>query len=231
MPERRFSDEETAAIFRVAAEGTDTNADAPSRLEGMSLVELQAIGREVGLAPDALARAAQLVEIRRGARTRRLLGLPIGVERRVNLGRKLSDEEWEHLVVELREVFHARGKTTAEGSLRQWTNGNLYVLLEPTPEGQRLRLGSVHGAAATSIRLGIVSLSVAAVLGVASFFGGDVGAASALLGGGLALLANGALRVPVWARLRGRQMEDLALRLAPAATEPGADAPERLTES
>ncbi len=220
MSERRFTDEETAAIFRVAAEGHEAGAEHASRLEGMTLAEVQAIGREVGLAPEALANAARLVDIRNSARTRRLLGLPIGVERRVNLGRKLSDDEWERLVVELREVFNARGRTRAEGSLRQWTNGNLYVLLEPTADGQRLRLGSLHGGATSSIRLGIALIASAAVLGIVSMVGGSFGqTVPGLIGGGLALTAIGALRVPGWARLRGRQMEDLAARLAPPARD------------
>lgn len=51
------------------------------------------------------------------AGSRTLLGLPIGVERRVNLGRRFSDDEWEQLVGELRDVFQARGRLRADGSL------------------------------------------------------------------------------------------------------------------
>src|ERR1041384_7029784 len=81
-------------------------------------------------------------------------GLPIGVERWVTLSRRLTDEEWERLVVELREVFKARGRTQSDGSLRQWPNGNLYALLEPVPGGQRLRVGSLNGAARARITAG-----------------------------------------------------------------------------
>jgi len=188
----------------------------------LSLADLQAIGREVGIAPDAVARAAQALEVRRNAVSRTLMGLPIGVERRVTLSRRLTDDEWEQLVGELREVFRARGRTRADGSLRQWTNGNLYVLLEPTATGQRIRLGSLHGGAAASIRLGLVGLGAAAILAVAGALGAQVGnAIPALLAGGAILIANGALRVPGWARLRARQMEDLAVRLSlPANSEP-----------
>jgi hypothetical protein len=217
MTERRYSDEEMAAIFGAAAEapGTLPPHASSSSNQGLTLADLQAIGREVGIAPDAVARAAQALEVRRNAVSRRLLGLPIGVERRVTLSRRMTDDEWEQLVGELRDVFHARGRTKAEGSLRQWTNGNLYVLLEPTATGQRIRLGSLHGGAAASIRLGLIGLGTAALLALASAFGADVGnAIPALLVGGAVLLANGALRVPGWARLRARQMEDLAVRLA-----------------
>jgi hypothetical protein len=217
MTERRYTEEETAAIFRAAAEGPSslTPATHAPADHGLTLGELQAIGREVGIAPDAVARAAQLLDVRISRASRNLIGLPIGVERRVTLTRRLSDDEWEQLVGELREVFKARGRTKSEGALRQWTNGNLYVLLEPTPNGQRIRLGSLHGGAAMSIRLGLTALVAAGAYAIARAFGADVGVAiPALFVGGAILLANGALRVPRWARLRARQMEEIAVRLA-----------------
>jgi len=193
MNERRYTEEETTAIFRVAAEGPSAPLRPVSPTDGLTLA------------------------VRQGGASRTLLGLPIGVERRVTLNRRLTTEEWEHLVVQLRDVFQARGRIKSEGSLRQWTNGNLYVLLEPTPTGDRLRLGSLHAGATASIRLGLVALGSLAFLGIANLFGGhvaDLGTLSGLLAGGLLLIANGALRLPGWARLRGRQMEDLAARLA-----------------
>jgi hypothetical protein len=200
MTERRYSDEETAAIFRAATEGPPPRSLQPSHNEGLTLADLQAIGRDVGIAPEAVRRAAQALEIRSTAVSRTLMGLPIGVERRVMLGRRLTDDEWDQLIGELRDVFNARGRTKSDGSLRQWTNGNLYVLLEPTATGHRIRMGSVHGGAAAAIRLGLVGLGTAAMLAVLSAFGAEVGSAiPALLAGGGVLLASGALRVPRWA--------------------------------
>ena len=228
MTERRYNDEETAAILRIAAETPEQGPKPAHAAEGFSLAELQAIAREVGIAPDAVTQAATALEVRSAGTTRRMLGLPIGVERRVMLNRKMTDDEWEQLVVELRDVFHARGRVRTEGSLRQWTNGNLYVLLEPTPSGHRLRLGSVHGGAAASIRLGLVAFLTGVGVTVASVFGADmVSTAIPLLLGGGALLANGALRVPGWARLRSNQMERLAAQLArPMLPPPGEPASE-----
>jgi hypothetical protein len=217
MTERRYTEQEITNIFHAAAEVPSTPLHDLSRADGMTLADLQAIGREVGISPEAVAHAAQTLEVRQGAEYRTLLGLPIGVERRVTLRRRLTDEEWEQLVVQLREVFKARGRTETKGSLRQWTNNNLYVLLEPTPTGDRLRLGSLHGGALTSIRLGLVNLGIIAVLATANLFGAhlaSVGTMAGLLAGGLVLFANGALRLPGWARLRAHQMEDLAVQLA-----------------
>jgi len=222
MSERRYTEEEVTTIFHAAAEGPSTPTHDRSLADGLTLADLQAIGREVGLSPEAVAHAAQALEVRRGAVSRKFLGLPIGVERRVALRRRLTDEEWERLVVQLRDVFKARGRTKSDGSLRQWTNGNLYVLLEPTPVGDRLRLGSLNGGASASLRLGLAALGATALLAIAGLLGGqatNLGTMVGLLAGGLALIANGALRLPGWARLRGRQMEDVAAQLSlPAGT-------------
>jgi hypothetical protein len=224
MTGRRYDDDDIAAIFAAAAENLrSTPQPAPSG-QGLTLADLQAIGREVGISPDAVAQAAQTIDVRRAAVSRTFLGLPIGVERAVTLNRRLTDEEWERLVVELREVFKARGSTRSDGSLRQWTNGNLYALFEPVAAGYRLRVGSLHGAARARITAGLAMLGVTATLALSSGISGHLGDALPgivlLLTAGLGMMASGALRLPRWARLRGRQMEALAARLALSAGSP-----------
>jgi hypothetical protein len=218
MAERRYNDKEIAAIFRAAAEAPQNQQPDVPADEGMTLVELQAIGREVGIPADAVAQAARSLDVRAGAAARTLLGLPIGVARTVNLNRRLTDDEWERLVVQLREVFNARGTTRAEGSLRQWTNGNLQVLLEPTESGHRLRFRTMHGAARASIGAGFAVLGVTATVAITSALGGYFGDAipgmALLLLAGVGMIASGAVRLPRWARLRERQMEALAAQVA-----------------
>src|SRR5215510_10440606 len=214
MPERRYTDTEIAAIFRAAADGPQPPAREVPRDEGLTLADLQTIGREVGIAPDAVAQAAHALDVRVGAQSRTFLGLPIGVSRTVNLNRRLTDEEWERLVVQLRDVFNARGRTRADGSLRQWTNGNLQVLLEPTATGHRLRFGTVHGAARGAIGAGFVTLGVSAVVAIVTALNGTFASAipgmTFLAAAGAGFIASGALRLPRWARIRGRQMDALA---------------------
>jgi len=218
MAERRYSDKEMAAIFRAAAEGPLSPQREVPPEEGLTLTDLQAIGREVGISPAAVAQAVQALDIRQGAAARTFLGLPIGVARTVNLNRRLTDQEWEQLVVQLRDVFNARGTTRSDGSLRQWTNGNLQVLLEPTETGHRLRFRTLHGAARASIGAGLAALGVTATVAVATAIAGHLGDAMAgivlLLATGVAMIVSGALRLPGWARLRGRQMDALAAQIA-----------------
>src|SRR6266404_442576 len=224
MAERRYNDKEIAAIFRAAAEeGPQSPQREVARDEGLTLVELQAIGSEVGIPSDAVAQAARAVDVRFGAASRTFLGLPIGVARTVNLNRRLTDEEWERLVVQLREVFNARGRTRSEGSLRQWTNGNLQVLLEPTETGHRLRFGTVHGAARAAIGAGFGVLGIAAIVAVSGAIWGTLGDAisgiALMAAAGVGMIVSGALRLPRWARLRERQMEALAARITFSKTE------------
>lgn len=218
MTERRYDDKEIAAIFRAATETSQTLQHDVPRDEGLTLADLQAIGREVGIGAEAVAQAAHALDVGLDARSRTFLGLPIGVSRTVNLNRRLSDQEWERLVVQLREVFNARGRTRSDGSLRQWTNGNLQVLLEPTETGHRLRFGTVHGAARASIGAGFAALGVTATVAIVSALGGFLPEAIQGIGFlgvvGLTMIASGALRLPRWARLRQRQMEVLAAQVA-----------------
>ena len=219
MAERRYNDKEMAAIFRAASEGPspDNKSDDVPADEGLTLTDLQAIGREVGIAPDAVAHAARALDTRVGAPARTFLGLRIGVARTVNLNRRLTDEEWERLVVQLREIFNARGRTRSDGSLRQWTNGNLQVLLEPTATGHRLRFGTLHGAASAAIVAGAATLGVGAVVAVVTAISGTFAEAmpglAFLFVAGVGFIATGALRLPRWARLRQKQMEALAAQV------------------
>src|SRR5690606_9954035 len=124
MTQRRYSEVEVAAIFQRAAEAPPPGAGAASAEHGLTLAELQEIGRDVGIPADAIALAAQTVDSAEPQTSRTFLGFPIGVSHSVPLARRLSDEEWERVVVDLRETFDARGNLTSHGSLRQWTNGN-----------------------------------------------------------------------------------------------------------
>lgn len=225
MTERRFNEAEVAAILEKAAEAQHTGARQLPSGEGMTLAELQAIGSEAGIDPRLVARAAHALDKGGRSTSRRFLGLPIGVGRTVDLGRKLSDDEWERLVVDLRETFDARGNIRQEGSFRQWTNGNLQALLEPTSTGHRLRIRTVKGDAVTWITGGLFSVGVSAAAYVAMALRG-IGDAGNMTGlaflslMGVMMFGAGALRLPGWARQRRQQMEEIAERLTPAAESP-----------
>ncbi|HEU0015412.1 MAG TPA: hypothetical protein VFQ45_17110 [Longimicrobium sp.] len=215
--ERRYSDEEVAEILEAAASGR-----ALSSPGGLSLAELQAIGGEVGIAPEQIAHAAAALDVRRTAMpARRHLGMPVTVGRIVELPRAPTDQEWEMLVAELRQTFGARGKDRSSGGLRAWTNGNLHAYVEPTPTGHRLRLGTTKGNAATLNGVGLFAILAGLVMLALQLATGDAlaptGAADALIALFVALLGAGALganalRLPGWAHEREQQMEYIAAR-------------------
>jgi hypothetical protein len=235
MSERRYNEAEVAAIFERAAEALEANPQELPSGEGMTLTDLQEIGQEVGFSSEQLARAAKAIELQGRPTSRDFLGLPIGVGLSIDLGRNLSNNEWERLVADLRETFDARGIVKSEGSLRHWANGNLHAFLEPTATGHRLRLRTVKGDARGMIigglgMLGFVTgtLMAAAVKGT---IGADVGflfSQAVLATGGVAMLGLGAFRLPSWARLRRRQMEDVAARIAVVASAPPGNDPQKM---
>jgi len=217
MDERRYSEEEVAEIFKQAAEAQQTARRQLPSGEGMTLTDLEGIGREVGIPPELVAQAARALDRSGTTEYPGLLGFRIRVGRTVDLGRRLTDEEWDRLVVDLRETFDARGTVRTDGSLRQWTNGNLQALLEPTTTGHRLRLKTTNGNARNFMAAGIASGGVLAGVFLASILSvGSVSMAEfipmALVGAGMFVL--GAVRLPSWARTRARQMEGVASRLA-----------------
>lgn len=228
MTDRRYSESEVAAIFQRA---TEAHVPSPGQLppaEGMTLAQLQDIGREVGIAPESLAQAVQTMELEGRVTSRSFLGLPIGVGLSVDLGRKLTDDEWDRVVVDLRETFDAKGKQSREGSFRQWTNGNLQALLEPSGAGHRIRLRTMKSDARGLIVGGLAMFGFATSAATLALMRsgmddrGLIMAIGTLAAMGIGMLASGAAPLRAWARLRGRQMEEVAARVATVASVPPA---------
>ena len=220
MAERRFNDAEVAAILERATTREEQGRQLVPAGSGLTLAQLQDIGREIGIAPDAIAESAELLDDARMSATRRFLGLPLGVERTVRLRHRLSDEEWEQLVVELREVFDVRGVVKQEGSLRQWTNGNLQAFLELKDNAQRLRLRTVKGNARPLMGLGLLAFTGASIgitTAVMTNVSHDVGlmtTLSVIAAGGAGTFVSTVLRLFPWARRRQEQMAEIAARVA-----------------
>ena len=212
--ERRYNDDEVAAIFEAASTTPATRHEEPASHHGLTLAELQAIGSEVGIAPEAIARAAASVEqLPPPLPRRRDLGMPVTAAHVVELPRALTDREWSLLVSDLREIFAARGTDSSRGEMRQWSNSNLHAVVEPTRNGWRLRLGTMKADGLALNRVSLMGLAMAAAMTVA--VGGNPGAWRGVImigaiGAG-ALMLN-AFRLPRWAKLREQQMQEVAHR-------------------
>lgn len=225
MAERRYTEDEAAMIFERAAEEQAAPRGQLAAGGGLTLRELQDIGREVGIPADLIASASRALDHPANQAPVRFLGVPIGVSRTVELGRRLTEEEWERLVVDLRETFDARGRVHAHGAFREWTNGNLQALLEPTEQGHRLRLRTTKGDARNWMTTGAVLLAIVPVLLMIALMSpqdtGLLAAITTLAASGAAMVVLPAIRLPGWAALRQQQMDEVAARLTAAcATNP-----------
>lgn len=231
MTQRRYSEDEVAAIFRTATE-TPEALRSPATSGGLTLPQLQEIGREVGLSEEAVARAAARLDQspivgrpQPAGITGRYFGMPIRVGTTVELKRRLSDVGWEQLVNDMRTTFDAHGRMEMEGSRRVWSGAGVSAELEPTDTGERFTIHMSKRSAPAWMWSAIVALNGAAVTfffplaGLSddvNFLRGSVG----LLAAGLAMFAYSARKLPGWARLHKQQVDGVITRLLAATAEP-----------
>lgn len=217
MTERRYEDDEVREIISLATTGDTRDLPLHAETSALTLAELQHIGQEVGIEPARVAEAAQKLDARgRAAPIRRSFGLPIGLSRVVDLPRAPTDREWEQLISEFRTAFGTPGQATTSGGLREWSQGDLHICVEPTEHGNQLRFSTLNELALVLNTLAVVMGGMSVLMGALAAAAGKSEKALVVLGlfGGIALAAFGTnlVRVPRWARERDRQMEALAER-------------------
>ena len=217
MTDRRYSDAEVAEIFRRATLVRSESLVPASMGDGMTLTQLEAVAEEAGIEPARIAAAARELDAP-SVITRRAVGVPVSVSRSVELPRRLTDAEWEFLVTRLRETFDAAGTLESHGTLRQWSNGNLRVYLEPGIKGHRVRFTSMNAG----MRARILGGAIAGVGGVGLAFLGAAFPATLLeavplasIVGflGLLVVASAAGLTKKWRDERRQQFEALAAEL------------------
>ncbi|QJR37683.1 hypothetical protein [Gemmatimonas groenlandica] len=81
MTTRRYEDDEVREIFSVASTGSTSDQTLLAESGGLTLDELQRIGREVGIDPTRVAHAAAQLDAR-GTPTpvKRAFGMPVGAQ-------------------------------------------------------------------------------------------------------------------------------------------------------
>lgn len=215
MTKRRYGDQEVREIFSLATAGDTRERALPGESAGMTLDEIQQIAQEVGIEPARVAQAAETLDARgKVAPIRRSFGLPVGVSRVVDLPRAPTDREWERLIAEFRTTFGAHGQAKTSGGLREWSQGNLHICVEPTARGEQLRLSTLKDDGIALNGLGVVFGGMATLMSALVAASGKPGKALVILGmfGGMALgaFAANVIRLPRWARERQRQMEAIA---------------------
>ncbi len=235
-PERRYNEQEIAAIFKQAAVDQESEQRNSVPNEGLTLAEIKQIGQEVGITPEYIARAAASVDQTIATPPpSTTLGFPVSVARTVDLPGAFSDDDWNRLVTDLHETFHVHGEVQHNGPFRQWRYGNIQVLVEPTESGHRLRLRTLSDALRGGLMgsLGLILMGLFFMLLVAAKgdFAVDLGKTlfvSMFSVVGLGGLGVTAYRLPRWREERGRQMEAIAARAVERATAQTVTTPQQI---
>lgn len=234
--ERLYSEAEVIEIFERATRDLK-GEHIPSAGAGMTLAQLQDIGAEVGIPQSRIASAAQSVTGLPATRPLpRTMGHPRRVEHVVALNRAPTDEEWERMVVDLREVFGAKGELDGQGNLRTWFHRRLHVHVEPDGDGYRIRLDDTNADVQGMVAAGISCLVAAGTFGLLlltrDVSGNELAVVSTIAGlmgaGGIGLLAQVRRSLPRWVRRRMAQFAGFGARtkeLLASGKETGTDDP------
>ena len=142
---RTFSENEARAVFARAAREQQAASDAGASDDGLTLDELQEIGRASGLDPAFVAAAAAGLRAAPAREAPTLLGMPTELKRTRVLPSPLSDAAWEQTVEALRAQFGGPGVTSQIGRVREWTSPprsgvssgyTIHVSVRPRADGQ-----------------------------------------------------------------------------------------------
>jgi hypothetical protein len=221
--ERRYTEDEIANIFANAAE-QGVARTRTSGSSGLTLPELQQIGSEVGLSPEAVADAAARLDNpavtwrHPAVITKHHFWLPVEAGKTIELPRRLSDQEWTQLVADLRTTFDARGRVEETANKREWRGGGAHAVLTHTDNGARFQLSSFRRQGIVMLWAAVVSFNVAAI----TFFIAAAGLSddvdilrtsvfSAIAGTGIVMTT--ALKLRAWARLARQQVDGVVARL------------------
>ena len=219
MPDRRYSEDEIASIFKQAAFEHKLSLGKVAHSQGLTLAEIQEIGKEAGIPSEFIDRAA--IEFDRDVVKhphKKTLGFPVSVGRTINLPGNFTNDDWDALVSDLNDTFHAQGEIRVEGSRRRWNVGNLQVLVEPADRGHRLRLQSLNETKRSTLLMSTIFIGMGIFFTLLIAAKGDfldlskiVFAASFGLIG-LGIFGYNAFQLPKWCAERSTQMDGLAKR-------------------
>lgn len=119
LEDRRFTDEEVREILDRAVRRLP--AGAPVRGEGLTLAELQDIGKEVGIEPARLEDAARAVTLARGNRPNGLLGGPTVLRFERTAKGRLAPEDTPEVLNVIRSTMGLQGEVDESHGSLEWS--------------------------------------------------------------------------------------------------------------
>lgn len=157
MSKRRYNEQQIGAILQRSGEiqaGLTPEVDS----HGLTLEELQKVASEVGIEPFVVEQAALEVDSTEVGARKGVASGPRVLDHTIDGA--ITDEQWEDMVIRLRQHSGKSGTSTLHGSTREWTSdsdmGSL-TLTAATRNGRtRFRLlGDTSGVSAVGWILGL----------------------------------------------------------------------------
>jgi hypothetical protein len=149
--ERRYSEKEFALILRKAFELGEPSS-ASGAIEGLSIEEIKAIAREVGLDPSLIERAAAALPAAGRGRMARLFGGPDSYQLRDSAPGEISEADFGQIVDAIREVMGHQGEATVTMGSLEWRTvaqvTQIYVTVSPRDGETATRVFADRGGAA-----------------------------------------------------------------------------------
>jgi len=115
-----YNSKEVQAILKIAAE--NSSADGPDTPMGLSIDELRQLASEVGIDPEQVTRAAVEIEANSSINERNFWGGPFSYSTQVLLDSEITVDQWEEMLLSIRDFFKSKGKVTSRNSVYEWSS-------------------------------------------------------------------------------------------------------------
>ena len=141
IEDRRFTDDEVREILKRAVSTSSTRALL--KRDGLSLSELKAIGREVGIEAARVEDAARAVTLETGNRPSKFLGGPVIMNFERKVDGVFDRDDTHEILSRIRQIIGSQGQVEeVHGSLEWSTKGEVgerYVTLTPREGATTIR--------------------------------------------------------------------------------------------
>jgi hypothetical protein len=148
LNQRKFTEKETGAILRRAAE-LQAEEEGVSSGDGASLAQLQQAAAELGIKPEIIAKAAaDIAGGRISPTTSSFWGSPRKIEMERIVGYPITEESWPAILEQIRSVSGRVGDSRTIGKSLEWTSSSpetLHVTILPQGEHSRIKVASHVG--------------------------------------------------------------------------------------
>jgi hypothetical protein len=199
--ERKYSDEEVALIIKRAAELQQTEQAANDPGNALSLSEIEQIGRETGIDPVLVRRAA--LGLDRPHQTNRpspWLGAPTHVVFERVVDGEIPVEEFEVLIDETRRTFGDVGLSSVIGRSLAWSSSGS---ARRRASGRQVQVTAVVRSGTTTIRVEEEYRNLAGGLLGGMVGGGGGGTTGLTVGASMAAFHSPALSAALWVTVVG----------------------------